>query len=145
MFPVLMSKVEGYAPPGARQEELSRDVSPRLLKDISCEEISVTSTSKVKLSGILVRSSMAEGLECSSPDTVIVYLQGVSLFRAIRFRHSSVQIRKRRESSPPPSCLPNPPPSQHVPAFQHRTPHIQTRHSSSRSSLVLEILSPVSH
>lgn len=67
---------EGYAPPGARQEELSRDVPPRLLKGVSCEEITVPSTNKVKLSGILVRSS-AEGMECGQPDTIIVYLQGV--------------------------------------------------------------------
>lgn len=67
----------GYAPPGARSQEIERDVPHRHLKDIQCEEISIQAPKNVSLSGILVRRSVPDGVEQQPPDTIIVYLQGM--------------------------------------------------------------------
>ncbi|KAL0954385.1 hypothetical protein HGRIS_003370 [Hohenbuehelia grisea] len=62
----------GYCPPGARAEDLKRDVPPQHLKGLRCEEISVPSTDSVMLSGIVV--SRVDASE--PPKAVIVYFQG---------------------------------------------------------------------
>lgn len=72
----------GYAPPGARSEELERDVPPKYLQDIRCEEIAIPTSKKVSLSGLVVRRSLAQGQEDQPPDTVILYFQGFSLYFA---------------------------------------------------------------
>jgi len=69
----------GYAPPGARSEELEKDVPLRYLKGIRCEEIAITSQENVSLSGIIVRRSLAKETQDKPPEIVIVYFQGLYL------------------------------------------------------------------
>ncbi|KAI0947508.1 hypothetical protein AcW1_007721 [Taiwanofungus camphoratus] len=62
----------GYAPPGARTEELG--VGIRTPRGIQCEEIALQSEKRVFLSGIIMRASSSPRL--NEPRVVIVYLQG---------------------------------------------------------------------
>ena len=70
----------GYAPPGARSEELEKDVPSRYLKGIRCEEIAVRAQKNVTLSGIIVRRSLDTETPDQHPETVIVYFQGHSVY-----------------------------------------------------------------
>ncbi|PCH39846.1 alpha/beta-hydrolase [Wolfiporia cocos MD-104 SS10] len=62
----------GYAPPGARTEELHASLLPR---EIRCMEVCLESEKHVRLHGIIIHQ---DALDCSArdPDVVIVYLQG---------------------------------------------------------------------
>jgi hypothetical protein len=76
--------ITGYAPPGARSEELEKDVPSRYLKGVRCEEIAVKSQKNVTLSGIIVRRSLATETRDQPPETVIVYFQGHSIYSETR-------------------------------------------------------------
>ncbi|KAJ6604036.1 hypothetical protein B0H10DRAFT_1957523 [Mycena sp. CBHHK59/15] len=63
----------GYVPPGSKQEELTKNVHPTLLNEISCQEVRIVSETGT-LYGIAV--SPVDSYVDGQPDVVIVYLQG---------------------------------------------------------------------
>ncbi|KDQ51254.1 hypothetical protein JAAARDRAFT_199285 [Jaapia argillacea MUCL 33604] len=70
----------GYAPPGARNEQLGRDTP--VPKRLHCEEIQVRSEKNVIVHGLLVRQ---KGAETQLPSAVIVYFQGILPTPPFRF------------------------------------------------------------
>lgn len=63
----------GYAPPGARTEELGSDVP--VPQGVHVKEIQLQSEGTVKLSGIITRPEYWARRD-TPPETVLVYLQG---------------------------------------------------------------------
>ncbi|CCL98525.1 uncharacterized protein FIBRA_00524 [Fibroporia radiculosa] len=68
------SPPEGYAPPGARSEVLGVDVP--IPKKLLCEEISLETSDRITLHGILVQEDVPVISRPKQPHVVILYLQG---------------------------------------------------------------------
>lgn len=64
----------GYAPPGARTEQLGRDVP--VPRDIHCEEVEIPSADNAVLTALVAQK---KGADPARTDCVILYLQGSSL------------------------------------------------------------------